>query len=317
MGIQLINTNSEIGAGTRGSGIGIEAVKIASLNKGSNYFKKYPLKKVEDNNQLLFEEITTPFAKHIRGIREVYERHAQAVQETIKAGDFPLVLSADHATAGGTIAGIKAAYPNERLGVIWVDAHADLHSPYTSPSGNVHGMPLATALAKDNLEEQINDVTGEAREEWEIIKSVGGITPKIAPEDLIFFGVRDAEQPELNLMARENIKNYTVEEVRYRSLTVCLNEAIDKLKACDRLYISFDVDSMDCDLISKGTGTPVSKGFDEKEVLDIMTGLIATGKLCCFELVEVNPTLDNKGNKMAETAFDILKVVTSKIENTL
>lgn len=317
MSIKLINTNSEIGAGTRGSSLGVEAVKIASINKGSDYFKKYPIEKVKDNNHLLHEKITTPFAKNIKGIREVYERHAEAVKRVIENGEFPIVLSADHATAGSTIAGVKMAYPDKTIGVIWIDAHADLHSPYTSPSGNVHGMPLATALADDNKKEQINDVTGEAQEEWEKMKNIGGIKPKITPKELLFFGVRDAEQPELNLMAQEGIKNYMVDEVRFRGLSTCVKEAAEKLNHCDKIYISFDVDSLDCDLISKGTGTPVSKGFDEKEAIDIITGIIDTDKLCCFEMVEVNPTLDEKQNKMAETAFEVLENITSKIEKKL
>lgn len=317
MAIKLINTNSEIGAGTRGSSLGIAAVKIASINMGSNYFHKYPIEYVPDNNHLLYEENRTPFAKNIKGIREVYERHAEAVKKVIENGDFPIVLSADHATAGSTIAGLKMAAPNEQLGVIWIDAHADLHSPYTSPSGNVHGMPLATALAENNIEEQINDVTGEAREEWDKMKNIGGISPKITPKELVFFGVRDAEQPELNMMERRNIKNYTVEETRYRGLTTCLQETAEKLNHCDKIYISFDVDSLDCDLISKGTGTPVSKGFDPQEAIDIISGIIDTDKLCCIEFVEVNPTLDEKKNKMAETAFHVLNHITPKIEQKL
>lgn len=297
--------------------MGIAAVEIAAINKGSDYFNKYSMERVADNNHLLYEENRTPFAKNIKGIREVYERHSKAVKKQLENGCFPIVLSGDHATAGSTIAGIKSAYPDKNIGVIWIDAHADLHSPYTSPSGNVHGMPLATALANDNLEEQINDVTGEAQEEWEKMKNIGGISPKITPRDLVFFGVRDAEQPELNLMDRLGIKNYTVEETRYRSLTTCLKETVEKLNHCDKIYISFDVDSLDCDLISKGTGTPVSKGFDPKEAIEIISGIIDTNKLCCFELVEVNPTLDEKQNKMAETAFHVLDNITSKIEQKL
>ena len=105
--------------------------------------------------------------------------------------------------------------------------------------------------------------------------------------------------------------------MRYRGFETCLNEAIDKLDTCDVIYISFDVDSMDCDLISKGTGTPVSKGFDQNEIVTIINSFVNTKKVVCFEVVEVNPTLDNKGNVMAETAFDVLKETTNSIKENL
>ncbi len=92
-----------------------------------------------------------------------------------------------------------------------------------------------------------------------------------------------------------------------------MDEALDKLSDCDAIYISFDVDSMDCDMISYGTGTPVPKGFDQHEVIEIINRILETKKVTCLELVEVNPLLDYKGNKMAETAFEVLEAVTKTI----
>ncbi len=108
-----------------------------------------------------------------------------------------------------------------------------------------------------------------------------------------------------------------VHEIRHRGLEVCVDEALDKLKDCDMIYISFDVDSMDCDLISYGTGTPVSKGFDEFEIIKIIDRIIKSNKVICMEFVEVNPLLDHKGNKMGETAFVVLDQVTKTLTNTL
>jgi len=239
------------------------------------------------------------------------------VGSNLKSKNFPLVLSGDHSSALGTISGIKASFPNKRLGVVWIDAHADLHSPYTSPSGNVHGMPLAAAMSIDNLEGQVNTVTKETEDYWVGMKNTGIIGAKISPEDLIYFGVRDTEDPEEILMKKLQIKNYKVEEVRYRGIQTCLDEAIQKLSDCEMIYISFDVDSMDCDLISKGTGTPVSKGFDQYEVIDLINGFISTNKVVCLEIVEINPLLDHNGNKMAETAFEVLDTVTNTLESHL
>jgi len=145
------------------------------------------------------------------------------------------------------------------------------------------------------------------------MKNIGCPGAKIQPENLIYFGVRDAEEPELDQMKKLGIRNYKVDEVRYRGLQTCVSEALAKLSNCDMIYISFDVDSMDCDMISYGTGTPVPKGFDQYEVIDIINQIIKSRKVVCFEVVEVNPLLDTKGNKMAETAFQVLEQITSTI----
>jgi arginase len=213
----------------------------------------------------------------------------------------------------GTLSGVKAAYADKKLGVIWVDAHADLHSPYTSPSGNVHGMPLAAGLSIDNKAHQINEVPAETEAHWTNLKNIGVEGKKLEASELIYFGVRDTEAPEDACMKSHDIKNYTVDEIRFRGMSICLQEAVEKLSSCDVIYISFDVDSLDCDRISKGTGTPVSRGFDIAEVVEIINTFIRTGKTACFEVVEVNPTLDTE-NRMAIAAFEVLKAVTPVIK---
>lgn len=312
--IKLIKNRSDIGAGTRGADMGVDAIEIAAINKKNEFFNKHEFYDVETVNHAIYEKSTSIFAKRIERVLVVCERLAAAVKTSLTEDKFPLVLSGDHSSALGTISGVKLAYPDKRLGVVWIDAHADIHSPYTSPSGNIHGMPLAAALGENNLDRQINNLVDDTNTAWEGLKNIGGINPKIKHEDVVYFGVRDTEEPEDYLMEKHNIKNYKVEEVRYRGMDVCMAEALDKLKHCDLIYISFDVDSMDCDLISKGTGTPVSKGFDQYEVMEIIKAVIETGKVACFEVVEVNPTLDNKGNVMAEVAFDVIDEVTNSIE---
>ena len=194
--VVLIENNSEIGAGTRGSSLGIDALRIAAFNSKSDYFNKHALEKIENQNHRLFEEIDFPNAKRMEDVLKVFNRICDKVDETFQKNRFPLILAGDHSSAGGTIAGIKKANPDKRLGVIWIDAHADLHSPYTSPSGNMHGMPLATALSFDNKEHKIKELEPEVIEAWEKLKNVGGIVPKINPEDLVFIGVRDTEESE-------------------------------------------------------------------------------------------------------------------------
>lgn len=312
----MIKNRSDIGAGTRGSDMGIDAIEIAAINAGNNYFTRFDHVDVETHNESVYNKVKALFAKRIQFVVEQCRRVSDAVSTAIKEDYFPIVLSGDHSSALGTISGVKAAYPDKRLAVIWIDAHADLHSPYTTPSGNVHGMPLAAALSEDNTEDGINEVSDETENVWSQLKNVGIQGPKINARDLMFFGVRDTEQPEDNIISRKGIKNYTVAELRYRGWDVCMAEAKNKLKDCDLIYISFDVDSLDCDLVSRGTGTPVSKGFDPEEVKIIIDALIDTGRVACIEVTEVNPLLDTKGNRMAETAFDVLDHITTQLLKT-
>jgi len=315
--IRIIKNRSDIGAGTRGSDLGIDAIEIAAINANSDYFNRYDYLDLETENEVVYEKQKAPFAKRIGKVLTVCTRLSDAVKLSLSKNEFPLVLSGDHSSALGTISGIKTAFPDKRLGVIWIDAHADIHSPYTTPSGNVHGMPLAAALADDNLDRKINDLKSDTDTAWEGLKNIGGMTPKVLHHDLVYFGVRDTEEPEEYAIEKNKIKNYRVDEVRYRGMDVCMNETLEKLKDCDLIYVSFDVDSMDCDLISKGTGTPVSKGFDQDEVKAIINKAIESGKVACVEVVEVNPCLDNKGNVMAETAFEVIKDFTKTIEQVI
>jgi arginase len=311
--IKVIKNRSDIGAGTRGSDMGVDAIEIAAINKGNNYFTQFECFDIDTKNYSVYDKATHAFAKRIEHVLDVCDSLCNAVYVTLSANKFPLVLSGDHSSALGSISGLKMAFPEKRIGVVWVDAHADIHSPYTSPSGNIHGMPLAAALADDNLDRKINELSEGTLASWEGLKNLGVKGAKIKHDDIVYFGVRDTEEPEEFVMKQHDIKNYRVDEVRYRGMDVCLDEAVDQLKDCDLIYISFDVDSMDCDLISMGTGTPVSKGFDQAEVTEIMQRFIETGKVGCFELVEVNPLLDTKGNVMAETAFDVLDDLTKHI----
>ena len=218
-----------------------------------------------------------------------------------------MVLSGDHSSALGTISGIKSANPTERLGVIWLDAHADIHSPYTSPSGNLHGMPMAAVLNVDNTDCMLNDICTATSACWESMKNLGHEGAKINADDIVYFGVRETEQPEDTLMDRLGIKNYTVADVRRSGIQSCVSEALERLSNCDSIYLSFDVDSMDCNLVSKGTGTPAPDGFNPLEIIEIIEMVIRSQRVVCLELVEVNPLLDLKGNHMAETAFTVLE----------
>jgi len=303
--IKLIEVPSEIGAGTRGASLGVEAIKIAALDFMSNFFVHFPSEKIPHENDLLFEPIQSPYAKRIKGVASMYDKISRAVSETVKNNFFPVLISGDHSNAGATIAGLKMAKPNSKLGVIWIDAHADLHTPYTTPSGNLHGMPLATAIAEDNPDFAIHQPDAETVKNWEYLKNIGGISPKVLPEDIVFISLRDYEKEEKGIISKYGMKIITTNELRRKGVEIIYRSIIRYLSDCTDIYVSFDVDSLDS-TISKGTGTPVSNGLKEREAEDLISKFMQNRKICCFEITEVNPTLD-KENLMAEIAFNILQ----------
>jgi arginase len=303
--IKIIEVKSEIGAGTRGASLGVEAIKIAALDFMSNFFVHFPTEAIETENKLLFEPIESPYAKRIKGTLTLYERISKSVCETVKTNWFPVILSGDHSTAGATIAGLKMAHPKAKLGAIWIDAHADLHTPYTTPSGNMHGMPVAISIAEDNLECKVHDLDDNTVKTWEALKNLGGIAPKILPEDIVFISLRDYEKEEEHLIKSYGMKVISTNEVRRKGPEQIARSVFRYLSDCEYIYVSFDVDSLDSS-ISKGTGTPVTNGLREREVEDLISKFMQHRKICCFEITEVNPTLD-KENLMAEIAFNILQ----------
>lgn len=300
---------SELGAGTRGSSLGIDAIQVASLKYKPEFFHERAIRSVKTLNPRLFRKDKMRYAKRLDGIAQMYQQISWELKEVYENGQVPVVFSGDHSNAGGTIAGIKKSFPSERLGVIWVDAHSDLHTPYTSPSGNVHGMPLATALHEDNLENKNNDPNDEVIWHWNEMK---GSNQRIKPEDLFFIGVRSSEEPEQKLRQKYSIPNVTVAELREKGVEKVAEMALEHLRDCDIIYISFDVDSMDPS-VSRGTGTPVDDGLWEDEARELLLKLVEDSRICCLETTEVNPLLDNQ-NVMAETAFRIVQPVIEKFE---
>lgn len=303
--IKLIEVPSEIGAGTRGASLGIDAIKIAALDFMSNFFIHFPSEKVASENKLLYEPIESPYAKRIKGIATMYDKVSKAVTSCMKNNFFPVVISGDHSIGGATISGIRIARPNSKLGVVWIDAHADLHTPYTTPSGNVHGMPIAIAINEDNPDCAVHEVDEETIKYWEYLKNIGNIVPKVLPEDIVFISLRDYEKEEKYIIDKYNMKVITTNELRRKGPENVVRSVIRYLSDCTDIYISFDMDSMDAS-ISRGTGTPVGNGLREREAEDLISKFMQNRKVCCFEITEVNPTLDRE-NLMAEIAFNILQ----------
>jgi agmatinase len=261
--IKLIEVPSEIGAGTRGASLGVDAIKIAALDFMSNFFIHFPSEKVETENTLLFEPIYSPYAKRIQGVLNMYERISKAVCDSMKNNFFPVILSGDHSNAGGTIAGIKMAKPKSKLGVIWIDAHADLRIAY-------EGFTYSHASIMYNVLSTIPQVN-----------------------KLVQVGIRDYCDEELEMINTSNgrIKTYFDRDIKARQYegetwkAIC-NDIIASLP--QKVYISFDIDGLDPKLCPN-TGTPVPGGFEAEQIFYLFRLLHESGKqLIGFDLNEVS-----------------------------
>jgi arginase len=166
-------------------------------------------------------------------------------------------------------------------------------------------MPMSVSISKNNEDCAVHDIDDETIKYWNILKNIGKISPKVLPEDVVFISLRDYEKEEKHLIEKYDMKVVTTKEVRNKGAENVVRAVLRYLADCTDIYISFDVDSLDSS-ISRGTGTPVSNGLKEREAEDLISKFMQNRKVCCFEISEVNPTLD-KENLMAEIAFNILQ----------
>lgn len=306
--LQFIFNPSELGAGTRGASLGPEAIRAAARTKGSTLFSTYQVVTIEQQNDLLDHPTPFRYAKYIDGLSTVFASLLEKMENCISNSTLPFLISGDHSAAAGTLAALHKMYPQQRIGVIWIDAHADIHSPYTTPSGNIHGMPIAAALGLDHLHLAKNELDAATIANWNNLKSTAFL-----PQDLIYIGVRDTEAEEDAVMTELKLKNYSVAELRQKGLSVCLAEMSSQLKACDLIYVSFDVDSIDPIETSYGTGTPVPNGISFTEAQVLLNHFAVDPKLCALEIVEVNPCLDDEKNKMAERTLDLIENIITQL----
>jgi arginase len=302
---KIIILDSEIGASTRGASLGPEALKIASIGSENAPFKTLECIYVGTENDALFQLPAYQNAKYIDQVIPTYERMSIQIRDVLLQNENPFVLTGDHSSGGAIITGLKKAFPDQKIGIIWIDAHADLHTPYTSPSGNMHGMPLGVAMGlSQNPQMQRNQVSPEVSGKWMQLLNACDKSPMIKGEDICFLGLRDFEKEEREIINDLGIEWYSVESCRKYGLDGIMKKVVAKFSGYDKLFISFDVDSLD-DSISKGTGTSVPNGFSENEMIAIFNTLKSNPILCCVEVTEINPLLDDK-NKMAEAAWRIL-----------
>lgn len=230
-------------------------------------------------------------ARYLGAITDVCTTIAADTRKAIAEGQLPLVLGGDHSLAGGSIAGAAAHFATrgEKIGVIWIDAHADLNTPGTSRSGNVHGMPLAHLLGH-----------GDQR-----FASVAGITPAVAPEHLALVALRDLDEPEREHIRKWKLNATTMRAIDERGIRTVMLEAIDRAATNTAgIWLSLDMDCLDPET-APGVGTAVPGGMTAREAHLAMEMLADSGKLIGVDLVEVNPVLDAH-NRTAEIAADLI-----------
>lgn len=302
--LRFVEVASELGAGTRGSSLGMAAIRIACYKKQYPWISSFPNDRLEFDHSVLLEETPSPYAKWIEQIKDHNTRVAEHLQKVIGDGNFPFVISGDHSNALGTISGIKMSHPDKRLGVVWIDAHIDIHTPYTTPSGNVHGMPIGAALDLRNEGEGRNKPDEKTIENWNAFCSIGGIAPKVQPEDIVYIAIRDYEEEEIRIVEQHNIVQHGMDEIAQVGVINIAEETLSHLSDCDLIYVSFDIDSIDGRTVP-GTGTPVPRGLSHHQALHLLREFWKSDKLAALEFSEVNPLLDRR-NQTAEVAAELI-----------
>ena len=289
--IRILGLPLDLGQSRRGVDMGPSAVRVAGLQGRLEAIGH----SVEDGGNMsvaLAEQKKEgdPKAKYLKEITFTCTRHAEMVVKTLEAGKFPLVLGGDHSVAAGTVAGVAEYYrrQNQKIGLIWIDAHADMNTPETSPSGNVHGMPLAAILGLGPPE----------------LSNIFNFSPKVQPENCVLVGVRDIDMRERENIRKTGIEVYTMRDIDERGMRVVIDEALrvaGRGTAC--YHVSLDMDWIDPE-DAPGVGTPVRGGASYREAHLAMETIADHGRLAGFEIVEVNPVIDEH-NRTANLAVEL------------
>lgn len=284
--IVIIGAALDLGAGRRGVDMGPSAIRYAGLDErlaGLGY-------EIADwgNVETAVAEATAsgdPHARFLTQIKEACERIARRVEGVARDGRLPVVLGGDHSVALGTLGGLAAAHGPGA--VLWIDAHGDLNTPETSPSGNVHGMPLAVALGRGG--------DAFASEAWPL--------PMLDPDRVVLIGVRSLDEGERAFVRETGIGVYTMTDLDRQGLEAVFREALERVAGGAFVHVSLDMDVVDPD-VAPGVGTPVRGGLSYREAHLAMELVAESGLLSSLEIVEVNPILDRE-NVTAQLAVEL------------
>jgi arginase len=282
----IIGAPLDLGAGRRGVDMGPSAIRYAGLEERLTALGVACVDR--GNVATAVAEATTehdPRARFLPAIRATCERIAGLVGEALDEGSVPIVLGGDHSIALGTLGGLAA-----RRGagaVLWLDAHGDLNTPETTPSGNVHGMPLAAALGRGG--------PGFESPSWTL--------PAVRPDRVAVIGARDLDPGERELIGELGLRVHTMTELDRRGIEAIVSEALERAAGAPFVHISLDMDGLDPD-VAPGVGTAVRGGLTYREAHLAMELVAESGLMTCLEIVEVNPILD-RGNATAALAVEL------------
>jgi arginase len=290
--IAVIGAPLDLGAGRRGVDMGVSAIRFANLGQRLASLGY----SVEDRGNVAVEQPERVLAgaqnaRFLPQIAETCTRLAKAVGEAADTGRVPVVLGGDHSIAVGTLSGMSRHLRRERkrLGLIWIDAHPDMNTPETSPSGNVHGMPLACIIGKGPHE----------------LTHIFNFAPKVAPENVALVGIRDVDQLEKPHVRESGVRAFTMRDIDERGMRAVMEDAIAiASKGVEGFHVSLDMDSLDPHE-APGVGTPVRGGLSYREAHLAMEMAGDSGKILSMEVVEVNPVLD-EANRTAELAVELI-----------
>jgi len=289
--IRVIGIPLDLGASRRGVDMGPSAVRVAGLEARLEAIGHV----VEDAGNVAVaiaeqKKEGDPHAKYLKEITATCTKHADLILKTLEAGKIPIVLGGDHSIAAGTVSGVAEFYRrrNERVGLVWIDAHADINTPETSPSGNVHGMPLAALVGLGPAE----------------LANIFNFSPKVAPENCVLVGVRDIDQTEKDNIRKAGIEVFTMRDIDERGMRTVMEEA---LRIAGRntagYHVSLDMDWIDPE-DAPGVGTPVRGGATYREGHLAMEIIADHSRMTSFEVVEVNPVIDEH-NRTAVLAVEL------------
>jgi arginase len=296
--VNIIGFPMDLGADRRGVDMGPSALRIAGLKEKLENLGY----KVIDSGDVFIQimekqKIVNTKLKYLNEILRTAKSLSAKVEKVLEKGQFPLCIGGDHSMAIGSIAGISSycKKKNLTLGVIWIDAHADMNTDETSPSGNIHGMPLAAAMGLGN-EKLIN---------------LCGFSPKVYPENCVIIGVRSIDGPEKVNIKKLNPAVYTMADIDKLGIHRIISRVLKHFKEkVDHIHVSFDLDSVDPS-VAPGVGTPVAGGLSYRETHLLMESIADCGCISSLEVTEVNPILDDK-NKSAAFAADVVASIMGK-----
>ncbi len=293
--ITILGVPLDLGAGRRGTDMGPSAVRLAGLHEA---LARAGFDDVEDLGNLdhpVLETLSSPpdpQAKHLEPITHICRQLARRVRAVLRSGRVPVVIGGDHSCAVGTVSGVVAHYrkKKEPVGLIWVDAHGDMNTPDSSPSGNVHGMPLAALL-------------GMGRSELTDIEFRG---QKVAPERVALIGIRDLDHAEREIIAASGVRVFTMTDIDEHGIATVTRDAIAAASGDGehRFHVSFDLDGVD-PRWAPGVGTRAEGGLTYREAHMAMELVAGTGLLTSVEMVEINPILDTE-NRTGRLAMELI-----------